>query len=264
MGGMRDGAQLRPAVSRRPALAVASLLLLCGVAARLLGSGPSKGSPDSAFLQPASSGLPSSKPAAAPAIRAVLPSNVAAAAAPSTGADTGRACMWATMLGLAVAARAAQHFRTGTTADAGCSLVTKSDLCGAQIGLAGEQPRIIMFGRTPRPHVEIRHRTYKDWRRGRRRNAAALQRFLFREDGTVWRRQGKSRHLKSKKTPAHLRRLKHMVRVTHKEYRRVRLLTGKKVPIPKAEDFIMRKFNQNRAKHHLGTSDRGIGTAMFC
>jgi len=90
-----------------------------------------------------------------------------------------------------------------------------------------------------------------------------LKRFLVRPDGTMWRRQPGLRHLKSKKSPAKLKRLKRMVRITRDEYRRVSILTGKRPPVPKASDYIMRKFNEAREKKHLGMSDRGTGTAFF-
>merc|ERR1712050_147197 len=131
-------------------------------------------------------------------------------------------------LGVAAVARAAQHLRASTFAGKPCNRVAAESR-----SVFGDRSRIVMFGITPRPHKRICERTWKDWRRGKRRNAAALQRFLFREDGTVWRKQGKQRHFKSKRSPAHNKRLKRMVRVVRMEYRRVQVLTGRRPKIPK-------------------------------
>merc|ERR1712061_702088 len=95
------------------------------------------------------------------------------------------------------------------------------------MGAQDEEPRTIMFGINRRKHVRISKRKWKYWVHGRRKNSAAEQRFLFKPDGTIWHRQPKSRHLKSKKSPAHLRRLKAMVRLTRKDYKRIKKLGGK-------------------------------------
>eukprot|EP00438_Fugacium_kawagutii_P002352 Skav217132 [mRNA] locus=scaffold427:42875:47240:+ [translate_table: standard] len=68
-----------------------------------------------------------------------------------------------------------------------------------------ESPTVM--GQIPRrPHVRISQRTLKEWKRGRRLNSAAKQRYLIRHEPsgrlTVWRRQWGQRNSKSKKSPA--------------------------------------------------------------
>jgi len=134
----------------------------------------------------------------------------------------------------------------------------------ARIGAAGDMPVVAMAGVKKRPHVRIKDRTFKEWNRGRQVNQAAKKRFLIKPDGSIWRRQAGLRHLKSKKTPHHLKRLARLVMITRKHYRRIWKLLHILPKKPKASDLIMRKFNEARLKKGLWTSDRGVGTAMFC
>ncbi|CAE7625053.1 unnamed protein product [Symbiodinium sp. CCMP2592] len=145
--------------------------------------------------------------------------------------------------------------------------VAASNLLVAQPGDAVDIESIVGMGQVPRrPHVRIADRTLKEWSRGRRINSAAKQRFLIRREPsgriTVWRRQWGQRNLKSKKTPAHLKRLKQMVRIHRCQYKRVaKLLRIHFVP-PKPCDFIMRKFCEKRLKDHLGMHDN-VGVSMW-
>ncbi|CAE7892842.1 unnamed protein product [Symbiodinium microadriaticum] len=145
--------------------------------------------------------------------------------------------------------------------------VAASNLLVAQPGDAVDIESIVGMGQVPRrPHVRICDRTLKEWSRGRRINSAAKQRFLIRREPsgriTVWRRQWGQRNLKSKKTPAHLKRLKQMVRIHRCQYKRVaKLLRIHFVP-PKPCDFIMRKFCEKRLKDHLGMHDN-VGVSMW-
>merc|ERR1719401_2237680 len=138
--------------------------------------------------------------------------------------------MWSMAAAAAAAAYALSTFRRGGSfAGAGCNKVTVSNLISAQPGATaqGEEARIVMFGINRRTYVRIKDRRWRNWLHGRRWNSAAKQRFLFKPDGTVWHRQAKQGHLKSKKSPAHLRRLKAMVRITRKDYKRIKKLCGK-------------------------------------
>jgi len=172
--------------------------------------------------------------------------------------------LWAVAVAGLAAATAA---RTKATEKGGALVgITCQDFtagCSARPRIVEVKPRIIMFGVKRRVHVRICKRTLKDWTRGRRRNSAAKKRFLVRPDGTIWRRQPGLRHLKSKKTPAKLKRLKKMVRITKDEYKRVERLLGFRPKSPKAADYIMQKFNEARLTKGLGLSDRGTGTALF-
>jgi len=121
-----------------------------------------------------------------------------------------------------------------------------------------------MSGVKRRPHKRISERTHKDWLRMRRRNTAAMKRYLIRPDGTIWRRQAGLRHLVSKKSKAHVVRLRRMVEMQRKDYKRLLQLLGKRPPVKKASDYIMRRFNEARLKKGDHTNDRGVGTSLFC
>ncbi|CAK9012203.1 Pentatricopeptide repeat-containing protein [Durusdinium trenchii] len=149
----------------------------------------------------------------------------------------------------------------------GTSHVTSSNMLVAQPGDAVDIDAPTVMGQVPRrPHVRICERTHKQWKRGRRLNSAAKQRFLVRREPsgriTVWRRQWGQRNLKSKKTPAHLRRLKYMVRIHRAQYKRVERLLHLRITPPKPCDFIMRKFCESRLKDHLGMHDN-VGVAIW-
>mmetsp|Transcript_17946 Transcript_17946/g.54094 ORF Transcript_17946/g.54094 Transcript_17946/m.54094 type:complete len:273 (+) Transcript_17946:56-874(+) len=263
---------VRRAPSRRQRGATA-VLALCAVLACLQGSLCS-GPGGSAFthLQPggrlAAPILVAPHPHGLPAVAAEVSADVvgsspaAASQVDRVGIAAAAAFLWAAGLA-ATKAKAAGNAKEGTLAGAACDALALTDVLSASTGLTDSQPRIVMNGVKHRPHVRIAKRTYKDWLRGRRRNSAAKKRFLVKADGTIWRRQPGLRHLKSKKSPAKLKRLRKLVRITRDEYKRVQILTGKRPPVPKAADFIMRKFNEAREKKHLGLSDRGIGTALF-
>lgn len=153
---------------------------------------------------------------------------------------------------------------TGSTVFAGqpCD----AHMLGAGLARIGETvvPIVAMCGVKRRVYVRPSEYTQQDRNRNKAKNSAAKQRFLIREDGTIWRNQaGAFRHLKSKKTPAHLKRLSRMVRVHDKFYKRMLQVLHYRPPSPKASDYIMRKFNEARLKDHLWTSDRGVGTALF-
>merc|ERR1711972_915812 len=96
----------------------------------------------------------------------------------------------------------------------------------------------------------------------RRYSTAAKRRFLVMPDGRIWMRQAGIRPLKSKKKPQTLKRMQKLVMITPRMHKRVWQTLGKRPPALKAEDFIMRKFNQQRWRDHLGTSDHGTGTAL--
>jgi len=146
----------------------------------------------------------------------------------------------------------------------GCSIINVRDQLSAQMDLEGKgPPRVIMYGKNPRKYVRPVDRKSIDWRRHGRRNGAALKRFLYKPDGTIWRKQAGLRHLKSKKKPDKLKRLAKMVQLTPAEARRAYKLTGKRRRIPRADEMIMRKFNSQRLREGLGTSDRGWGTALW-
>lgn len=194
---------------------------------------------------------------------------VTPAAAP---ADSTGSCSWiasAGLLGAAAAAARGTRRRSsgssqGMTFSGAPAATAVANLASAQPGYAGEESVIAMCGVKKRPHVRIKDRTLKDWMRGRRKNSAAKKRFLIKPDGSMWRRQAGLRHLKSKKSPAHLKRLGRMVRIDRKAYGRIGALLGRIPRKQTAADFIMTKFNEARANKHLWTSDRGVGTALFC
>ena len=163
---------------------------------------------------------------------------------------------------LGVAALARRPF-----AGHGTAHVAASNMLVAQPGDALDMESLTVMGQIPRrPHVRISKRTLKEWKRGRRLNSAAKQRFLIRREPsgriTVWRRQWGQRNLKSKKSPAHLKRLKSMVRIHRAQYKRVQLLLHIHIKPPQACDFIMRKFCEHRKKDHLGMSD-DCGVALW-
>mmetsp|Transcript_16270 Transcript_16270/g.35800 ORF Transcript_16270/g.35800 Transcript_16270/m.35800 type:complete len:231 (+) Transcript_16270:53-745(+) len=173
--------------------------------------------------------------------------------------STGSGVIWA-LLGVVALAR--RPF-----AGHGTSHVTSSNMLVAQPGDAVDIDSPTVMGQIPRrPHVRIAKRTLKEWKRGRRLNSAAKQRYLIRKEPsgrlTVWRRQWGQRNLKSKKSPAHLRRLKGMVRIHRAQYKRVQLLLHIHIKPPSACDFIMRKFCEHRLKDHLGMSD-DVGVSMW-
>ncbi|CAJ1365001.1 unnamed protein product [Effrenium voratum] len=141
---------------------------------------------------------------------------------PDTDNRSGSA--WMLVLGLAAFA----HCRPGPFAGHGSAHIANGNLLVAQPGDSVDIDALTVMGQVPRrPHVRICDRTIKEWRRGRRQNSAAKQRFLVRREPsgriTIWRRQWGQRNLKSKKTPAHLRRLKYMVRIHRAQYARVQV-----------------------------------------
>ncbi|CAE8592801.1 unnamed protein product [Polarella glacialis] len=218
----------------------------------------------SAFLQLAPTVGPQGLPMPAPRAFAKPASSIPTSAG---RISAGSAFLWAATLGAAAAAARAARSRTGsgTLTGSGSAQVIASNLLVAQLGDAVDSESLITMGQVPRrPHVRISERGFKEWSRGHRQNSAAKKRFLVKPDGTIWRRQCGLRHLKSKKLPAHLKHLKRMVRITRGQYKRVQSLLHIHIKSPLSSDFIMRKFAECRAKDHLGTSDRGVGTAMFC
>lgn len=150
-------------------------------------------------------------------------------------------------------------------AGGGCSVINVGDQLSAQhVDPEGtEPPRVVMYGKNPRKYVRPSERTRLDWARHARRNSAAKQRFLFKPDGTVWRKQPGLNHLKSKKSVAKRKRLSKMVQLTKGENKRVWKMTGKRARPQRADEMIMRKFNSQRLREHLGLSDHGWGTALF-
>lgn len=201
------------------------------------------------------SASPAARPAAAPLSATALP-------AVPQGAEWALRVVAGAVL---VAAACRRGGRSGGLVD---GTAAAGHLGGTLLPLASDEgfhelSRVVMFGVKRRPHKLIHLRTYTDWARGRRHSSAAKARFLVREDGSIWRRQAGLRHLKSKKSPERRKRLKKMVRITKREYKRVQATLGRRPPPLRWQDLIMRKFNQARLKKHLGMTDRHVGTAMW-
>mmetsp|Transcript_50980 Transcript_50980/g.157800 ORF Transcript_50980/g.157800 Transcript_50980/m.157800 type:complete len:249 (+) Transcript_50980:55-801(+) len=199
--------------------------------------------------------VPPAAAAQRPAARLAPPAARAAAAACDDGSR-----FWAAVASTALAATCALRQRRSTFTGEGSSVAALGLYAG---DVVDEPPPTTMFGVQRRPWVRPCKRTAREWRRHNRPNSAAKQRFLIREDGTIWHRQAGLRHLKSKKSKKQVKRLKRMVRVTKDEYKRVSKLLRIKIRKPRADEYIMRKFNEARLTKGLGMSDHGVGTALF-
>merc|ERR1712032_1682890 len=156
------------------------------------------------------------------------------------------------------------NFKGNSLVGGNCKVINIGDkLSAPHVDLEGkEPPRVIMYGKSPRTHVPYSKRKSLDRERHHRRNSAAKVRFLFKPDGTIWRKQAGLRHLKSKKKKDKLKRLSKMVQIAPGERRKIWILTGKKYRPPKPDELIMRKFNEKLLKTGDGKSDRGWGTAL--
>lgn len=96
-------------------------------------------------------------------------------------------------------------------------------------------------------------------------NTSAKRRFLIMPDGTVWHRQPGQTHHKHIRSRQENKSLQKLVRASKPVLKRVFTLMNYKEPRVKAEDHILRKFNQQRiiGRHMFGMNDRGTGTRMF-
>ena len=166
------------------------------------------------------------------------------------------------LLGAAAAAATMQR-RRRPFAGSGSELVEVQNSHEAFDGEVRCEPKVAMCFIQTRKYVRIRDRDYTYLRRGKKPNKSAKKRFLIKPDGTVWRRQAGLRHLKSKKTPAHLKRLSRMVPIKKSYYKKLWQLIKYKPPTLTAADFIMRKFNEKRLHKGEWTSDRKVGTALW-
>merc|ERR1719253_1188609 len=108
-------------------------------------------------------------------------------------------------------------------------------------------------------YVPVRFRTFKKMRQLMRTNTAAGNRFIIKEDGTLWHHMPGMRHLKTKKSKRMIERLKKPRRVMPSDLHRLNNLMQYSPPQHKVSDYIMRKFNEARQYDHMGLSDYKTG-----
>eukprot|EP00929_Paragymnodinium_shiwhaense_P021709 TRINITY_DN1408_c0_g2_i1.p1 TRINITY_DN1408_c0_g2~~TRINITY_DN1408_c0_g2_i1.p1 ORF type:complete len:266 (+),score=76.12 TRINITY_DN1408_c0_g2_i1:139-936(+) len=249
--------------------------VVCGVAGHWLLGNASKSS--SGFLQPLQPSEAS--PLAVPQQQGVQP-GMQTQVPESTGTSTGSCFLVATAaVGLAAAA-AAKSLKPQPPRPSYVSMVPAETsfeghafvngaispvACVAAAGASGDEALVAMAGVPKRKHVRITERTRTDLRRGISFKAqkSAKVRFLIKQDGSIWRRQAGLRHLKSKKTPKHLKRLSKLVKVDKKWYTFLQPLLKHKPAKTKVSDLIMRKFNEQRLKKREGLSDRHVGHSLW-
>lgn len=240
-------------VVRQHAPVLAAILAACAACCALRGRSQS-GRP--AFIQPVSLRGP---PAAART--SAVPGSLAAGPAEPGALSSGPAIPLA-VLAVAAAAAALQPWRR-PFAGSGTKVVAVQNACVQCDDELRTESRVAMGYVAKRPHVRIRDRSFKEKRRGHQVNKSARARFLIKPDGSVWRRQAGLRHLKSKKTPVHLKRLARMVPVKKSYHKTLWRLIHYVPPTLRASEYIMRKFNEQRLHKGEGMSDRGVGTAMW-